>query len=74
MRDAHRHPAVGLAVVLAVLCSVVLIKAQSSHALFERARLLEDSNQDLAEAISLYGQVVDQTNEDRGPGGHGAAP
>ena len=54
-----------LAIVLAVLLSVVLIAQQSQHELFERARLLEDSNQDLAEAISLYGQVVDQANGER---------
>ena len=45
---------------LAVLGSAVLFAQQSQPELFERARLLEDSNQDLAEAISLYGQVVDQ--------------
>ena len=45
---------------LAVLGSAVLFAQQSQPELFERARLLEDSNQDLAEAISLYGQVVNQ--------------
>ena len=51
--------------VLAMLGSVVLIAQQSQHELFERARLLEDSNQDLAEAISLYEQVADQANGER---------
>ena len=48
-----------------VLLSVVPIAQQSEYALFERARLLEDSNQDLAEAISLYEQVADQANGER---------
>ena len=55
----------GCGAVLALLFSVVLMAQQSQHELFERARLLEDSNQDLAEAISLYGQVVDQTSGER---------
>ena len=53
----------GCGAVLAV--SVVLFAQQSQHELFERARLLEDSNQDLAEAVSLYGQVVDQAGGER---------
>ena len=64
MRHVDRYLVGGVAIVVAGF-AVALTAQQSSHALFERARLLEDSNQDLAEAISLYGQVVDQANGER---------
>src|SRR5438132_7980970 len=38
---------------------------QNPRELFERARMLDESNQNLAEAIKLYGQVVSQANEQR---------
>ena len=65
MRNAYIRPTGGLAVLVASLFAVVLIAQQSPRELFERARLLEDSNQDLAEAISLYGQVVEQASGQR---------
>ena len=59
MRHVDRYLVGGVAIVVAGF-AVALTAQQSQHALFERARLLEDSNQDLAEAITLYEQVVDQ--------------
>ena len=38
---------------------------QNTRELFERARMLDESNQNLSEAIKLYGQVVRQANEQR---------
>ncbi|MFN2498719.1 MAG: tetratricopeptide repeat protein [Pyrinomonadaceae bacterium] len=38
---------------------------QNTRELFERARMLDESNQNLSEAIKLYGQVVSQANEQR---------
>lgn len=39
--------------------------AQNTREIFERARMLDESNQNLSEAIKLYGQVVSQANEQR---------
>src|SRR5262249_31709697 len=38
---------------------------QNPRELFERARMLDESNQNLSEAIKLYGQVVSQANQQR---------
>src|SRR3989442_15620122 len=38
---------------------------QNPRELFERARMLDESNQNLGEAIKLYSQVVSQANEQR---------
>src|SRR2546425_6877600 len=38
---------------------------QNPRELFERARMLDESNQNLSEAIKLYSQVVSQSNEQR---------
>src|SRR5438309_1899640 len=38
---------------------------QNTREIFERARMLDESNQNLSEAIKLYGQVVGQSNEQR---------
>src|SRR5438132_13318810 len=38
---------------------------QNPREIFERARMLDESNQNLSEAIKLYGQVVSQSNEQR---------
>src|SRR5947208_6309622 len=38
---------------------------QNPREVFERARMLDESNQNLTEAIKLYGQVVSQANEQR---------
>ena len=65
MSHAHVRTMGGLAVVVGLLLSVLLVAQQSPRELFERARLLEDSSQNLAEAISLYGQVVDQASAER---------
>ena len=65
MRHAHRHTIVGLAVIIASLLGIVLIAQQSPRELFERARLLADSSQDLTEAVRLYGQVVEQAGGER---------
>src|SRR5262245_7295526 len=38
---------------------------QNPRQLFERARMLDESNQNLPEAIKLYSQVVKQSQEQR---------
>src|SRR6266545_6035595 len=38
---------------------------QNPREIFERARMLDESNQNLTEAIKLYSQVVSQSNEQR---------
>ena len=60
MRNAQRHTTAGLAVVITSLLGLVLSAQESPRDLFERARLLEDSSQDLSDAVRLYGQVVEQ--------------
>ena len=65
MRQAHRHTIVGAAVVITSLLGMVLSAQQSPRELFERARLLEDSGQDLLDAVRLYGQVVEQAGAAR---------
>ena len=68
MRNAHRHTTAGLAVVITALLGLVLIAQESPRELFERARLLEDSSQDLSDAVRLYGQVVEQAGGERALG------
>ena len=68
MRHAHRHTTAGLAVVITALLGLVLIAQESPRELFERARLLEDSSQDLSDAVRLYGQVVEQAGGERALG------
>ncbi|PYT08654.1 MAG: hypothetical protein DMF60_04280, partial [Acidobacteria bacterium] len=51
----------------AVLLIGTIVLAQSSpRAMFERARMLDDSNRNLTEAIKLYTQVVNDAKSDRG--------
>jgi Tol biopolymer transport system component len=56
-----------ITVVIAVLSLFVTaaFPQQGARDLFERARMLDESNQNLSEAIKLYGQVVSQSNEQR---------
>ena len=68
MRYAQRHTTAGLAVVITALLGLVLIAQESPRELFERARLLEDSSQDLSDAVRLYGQVVEQAGGERALG------
>ena len=49
----------------ALLMSASVVNAQNPRELFERARMLDESNQNLSEAIKLYSQVVNQANEQR---------
>lgn len=53
-----------IAVALFTLLLVIALGAQPSpRELFERARMLEESNRNLTEAIALYGQVAGQSQE-----------
>jgi Tol biopolymer transport system component len=54
----------GLAIAVLLLMTAS-IHAQNPREVFERARMLDESNQNLSEAIKLYGQVVSQANEQR---------
>jgi len=48
-----------------LLVAFTVLAEQSLRQLFERARLLEEKNQNLEEAIQLYGQVVSQAKDQR---------
>jgi Tol biopolymer transport system component len=56
-----------VAVTIASLSLVVTtaFAQQNTREIFERARMLDESNQNLSEAIKLYSQVVSQSNEQR---------
>lgn len=49
----------------ALALTSVVAQEQNPRQLFERARMLDESNQNLTEAIKLYGQVVKQAQEQR---------
>ncbi len=51
-----------------LLIAMVALAEQSLRQMFERARLLEEKNQNLEEAIQLYGQVASQAKEQRALG------
>lgn len=48
-----------------LLFAVCTFAQHSARALYERARLLDESNQNLAEAIRLYREVISQAKEQR---------
>ncbi len=48
-----------------LLLAASVFAQQNPREIFERARMLDESNQNLSEAIKLYGQVVSQANEQR---------
>jgi Tol biopolymer transport system component len=45
--------------------ATLALAEQSLRQMFERARMLEEKNQNLSEAIQLYGQVVNQAKDQR---------
>src|SRR5262245_17043543 len=51
--------------IIALAITGALAQQQNPRQLFERARMLDESNQNLAEAIKLYSQVVKQAQEQR---------
>jgi Tol biopolymer transport system component len=52
-------------VAILLLVAFTALAEQSLRQVFERARLLEEKNQNLNEAIQLYGQVVSQAKDQR---------
>lgn len=54
-----------LAIASFLLLATTALAQQNTREIFERARMLDESNQNLSEAIKLYGQVVSQSNEHR---------
>lgn len=56
-----------IAVALAIisLAALSVFAQQNPRELFERARMLDESNQNLTEAIKLYNQVINQANDQR---------
>jgi Tol biopolymer transport system component len=56
---------VALAIISLFLFAITVFAQQNTREIFERARMLDESNQNLSEAIKLYGQVVSQSNEQR---------
>jgi Tol biopolymer transport system component len=52
-------------VAILLLVALTALAEQSLRQMFERARLLEEKNQNLEEAIQLYGQVVSQAKDQR---------
>jgi len=51
-----------------LLIAIFALAEQSLRQMFERARLLEEKNQNLEEAIQLYGQVASQAKDQRALG------
>ena len=56
---------VGLMVIIIPLMAPPAFTQQDPRELFERARLLDESNQRLTEAIQLYSQVIKQARQQR---------
>jgi Tol biopolymer transport system component len=56
---------IALAIISLSLFAITVFAQQNTREIFERARMLDESNQNLSEAIKLYGQVVSQSNEQR---------
>ncbi len=54
-----------VALVFVSIALTVFAQSQNPRQLFERARMLDESNQNLPEAIKLYSQVVKQAQEQR---------
>ncbi|MGE5359375.1 MAG: hypothetical protein ACM3NQ_10175 [Bacteroidales bacterium] len=54
-----------VAVLAITACLTLAVAAQSPRSTFERARLLDESNQNLGDAIRLYSQVAAQATSDR---------
>src|SRR2546429_7934800 len=52
-------------IITTLLFAASTLAQQNTREVFERARMLDESNQNLTEAIKLYGQVVSQANEQR---------
>lgn len=54
-----------IALTIISLFAVEVSAQQNPRELFERARMLDESNQNLTEAIKLYKQVINQANDQR---------
>ncbi|HEX4951183.1 MAG TPA: tetratricopeptide repeat protein, partial [Blastocatellia bacterium] len=54
-----------VALIFLSISLTVFAQSQNPRQLFERARMLDESNQNLPEAIKLYSQVVKQAQEQR---------
>ena len=65
MRLSQLRNLTGIAVTIISLVAVSAFAQQNPRELFERARMLDESNQNLSEAIKLYSQVVSQANDQR---------
>jgi len=53
-----------ISVLVLLVVAIPALAEESARQLFERARLLEEKNQNLAEAIQLYGQVVSRAKQE----------
>jgi Tol biopolymer transport system component len=51
--------------IVCLFIATFALAEQSLRQMFERARMLEEKNQNLSEAIQLYGQVVNQAKDQR---------
>lgn len=65
MSISKPRPIIAVAIAILSLLVTPVFPQQGARDLFERARMLDESNQNLSEAIKLYGQVVSQSNEQR---------
>jgi Tol biopolymer transport system component len=65
MSLSHLRRIITVAIAVLSLLPAAAFSQQGTRELFERARMLDESNQNLSEAIKLYGQVVSQSNEQR---------
>src|SRR5258708_1583778 len=63
--DKHSRSHVMFWIIAVVLLASQASAVQSPRETFERARMLEESNQNLAEAIKLYSQVISEAGGQR---------
>ena len=65
MRLVKLKPTIFIAITITMLGAVPALGQQNARETFERARMLDESNQNLSEAIKLYGEVVNHASGER---------
>src|SRR5437762_1186196 len=65
MRLVKLKPTSFIAITITMLGAVPALGQQNAREVFERARMLDESNQNLSEAIKLYGEVVNHASGER---------
>ena len=65
MRLSKAGTIISVAITIILLISLPASAQQNARETFERARMLDESNQNLSEAIKLYGEVVNHASGER---------